>query len=106
MEGTFLILVIETGQELKFLMFKMKIMNNSSVQTFIIRLSFTPVLLLSSLTKLLLVPSVSGLHIVAPTFLNSRSLRRLYYLLAVPGHALLWLSLVKWKRKKRESARF
>jgi hypothetical protein len=26
--------------------------------------------------------------------------------LAVPGHALLWLSLVKWKRKKRESARF
>jgi hypothetical protein len=25
--------------------------------------------------------------------------------LAVPGHALLWLSLVKWKRKKRESAR-
>jgi hypothetical protein len=26
-------------------------------------------------------------------------------LLAVPGHALLWLSLVKWKRKKRESAR-
>jgi hypothetical protein len=29
-----------------------------------------------------------------------------YFLLAVPGHALLWLSLVKWKRKKRESARF
>jgi hypothetical protein len=28
------------------------------------------------------------------------------YILAVPGHALLWLSLVKWKRKKRESARF
>jgi hypothetical protein len=27
------------------------------------------------------------------------------FLLAVPGHALLWLSLVKWKRKKRESAR-
>jgi hypothetical protein len=26
-------------------------------------------------------------------------------LLAVPGHALLWLSLGKWKRKKRESAR-
>jgi hypothetical protein len=26
-------------------------------------------------------------------------------LLAVPSHALLWLSLVKWKRKKRESAR-
>jgi hypothetical protein len=31
---------------------------------------------------------------------------RFYFLLAVPGHALLWLSLVKWKRKKRESARF
>jgi hypothetical protein len=29
----------------------------------------------------------------------------LYYLLAVSRHALLWLSLVKWKRKKRESAR-
>jgi hypothetical protein len=28
------------------------------------------------------------------------------YILAVPGHALLWLSLVKWKRKERESARF
>jgi hypothetical protein len=27
-------------------------------------------------------------------------------ILAVPGHALLWLSLVKWKRKKMESARF
>jgi hypothetical protein len=27
------------------------------------------------------------------------------HILAVPGHALLWLSLVKWKRKKRESAR-
>jgi hypothetical protein len=32
--------------------------------------------------------------------------RRFYLLLAVPGHALLWLSLVKWKRKKRESASF
>ena len=31
---------------------------------------------------------------------------RNYYKLAVPGHALLWLSLVEWKRKKRESARF
>ena len=29
-----------------------------------------------------------------------------YSLLAVPSHALLLLSLVKWKRKKRESARF
>jgi hypothetical protein len=29
-----------------------------------------------------------------------------YLSLTVPGHALLWLSLVKWKRKKRESARF
>jgi hypothetical protein len=28
------------------------------------------------------------------------------YTLAIPGNALLWLSLVKWKRKKRESARF
>jgi hypothetical protein len=25
-----------------------------------------------------------------------------YIILAVPGHVLLWLSLVKWKRKKRE----
>jgi hypothetical protein len=47
MEGIFLILVIGTGQELKFLMFKMKIIKNSRVQTFIIHLSFTPVLLLS-----------------------------------------------------------
>jgi hypothetical protein len=31
---------------------------------------------------------------------------RFYSKLAVPGHVLLWLSLVKWKRKKRESARF
>jgi hypothetical protein len=30
----------------------------------------------------------------------------IYFRLAVPGHALLWLRLVKWKRKKRESARF
>jgi hypothetical protein len=30
----------------------------------------------------------------------------IYFLLAIPGHALLWLSLVKWKRKKRENARF
>jgi hypothetical protein len=29
-----------------------------------------------------------------------------YYVLAVPGHALLWLSLVKWKRKKKKSAHF
>jgi hypothetical protein len=29
-----------------------------------------------------------------------------YMLLAVPGHALLWLIPVKWKRKKRGSARF
>jgi low temperature requirement protein LtrA len=27
-----------------------------------------------------------------------------YILLAVPGHALLWLIPVKWKRKKREEA--
>ena len=27
-------------------------------------------------------------------------------ILAVPGHALLWLSLVKSKRKKKESTRF
>jgi hypothetical protein len=27
-----------------------------------------------------------------------------YVEVAVPGHALLWLSLVKWKRKERESA--
>jgi hypothetical protein len=33
-------------------------------------------------------------------------LRPLYFKLAVPGHTLLWLSLVKWKRKKKESARF
>jgi hypothetical protein len=34
-------------------------------------------------------------------------IRTCFYIpiLAVPGHALLWLSLVKWKREKRESAR-
>ena len=27
-------------------------------------------------------------------------------ILAVPGHALLWLTLVKWKRNKKESTSF
>ena len=31
---------------------------------------------------------------------------RKYSKLAVPGHTLLWLGLIKWKRKKRESTRF
>ena len=30
----------------------------------------------------------------------------IYLLLAVPGHALLWLTLVKWKRNKKKSTRF
>jgi hypothetical protein len=38
-------------------------------------------------------------------WLTSILLAFLIYLLAVSGHALLWLSLVKWKRKTRESAR-
>ena len=43
------------------------------------------------------------------TILKSNvSILILHYIikLAAPGHTLLWLSLVKWKRKKRESARF
>jgi hypothetical protein len=41
-------------------------------------------------------------------FLRYVAIKRfsIYPILAVPGHALLWLSLVKWKRKKRECARF
>jgi hypothetical protein len=38
--------------------------------------------------------------------LSSEDALQEYLKLAVPGHALLWLSLVKWKRKKRESTRF
>ena len=28
---------------------------------------------------------------------------RFYIALAVPGHALLWLTLVKWKRNKKKA---
>jgi hypothetical protein len=56
--------------------------------------------------------SGSGTSCADPTVKVRKDFTQLYLFsgfinwLAVPGHALLWLSLVKWKRKKRESARF
>ena len=34
------------------------------------------------------------------------TLNKFYMILAVPDHALLWLSLDKWESKKKESTRF
>jgi hypothetical protein len=44
-----------------------------------------------------------GMQIIAEIW--NLSFTNFIKLLAIPGHAWLWLSLVKWKRKKRESAR-